>query len=271
MKNRNKQAVRVLIAGRAVAAWIAWATAAAIPAQPVHHLQLVYLTNFANGSLSPSADHLKSGDLQKGDGQVQGSAPMWTAKPGALELKVTKPDASAAPVSVGVFATPVAFGPGSTVEAQATFVRPSGPHAVGDVWAAAVAMRDGAVADLGDATRATVTFQVRGTTARMNVRGVNEAISGTQISPAAYDAIFGSNAQPFTLGLRIDRRTGKGVATLKSGSTVISRNVTFSAFKATSGPTITAIGAAVAINSVAAAPQTASAELRELRILAPKP
>jgi hypothetical protein len=271
MTNRNKQAAWVRISGRSLVACMAWASVTAIPAQPTDHIQLIYLANFANGSLSPSVDHRKFRDLQKGDGQMQGSSPMWTPKPGALELKVTKPDASDSPVSVGVFATPVAFGPGSVVEAQATFVRPSGPHAVGDVWAAAVAMRDGAAADLGGATRATVTFQVRGKTARMNVRGVNETISGTEISPAAYDAIFGDAAQPFTLHLRIDRRTGKGVAVLRSGSTAISRDVTFAAFKATTGPTITAIGAAVAINSVAAAPETASAELRELRILAPKP
>jgi hypothetical protein len=235
------------------------------------HLQLVYLANFHNGSYDPSVDKLQLGALQRGEAGVLGSNPTWTPQDGAIELKVTKPDAASDLVSAGLFATGqnVHFGPGSVLDIKATFIRPAGPLEEGVLWAAAIQARTGGTADLGTEKRAAVTFQVRGPTARMNVRGI-VGKAQEEIPQSTYDAIFSAiDPQPFTLELIIDRTTGDGAATFRAGDVVRSRNVTFADFKRDSGPVITAIGSALAIDT--ADNETASVQVREFRISTSSP
>lgn len=235
------------------------------------HTQLVYLANFHDGSYDPSVDKLGFGALQEGSAQAGNQYAKWTPADGAVKLEVTKPNAASDLVSAGLFVTgnKVDFGQGSIVEIQATFIRPKGPQHDGVLWAATIQARTGGTADLGTETRAGVTFQVRGPAARMNVRGI-EGSAKEEIPPGTYDAIFSlTDPQPFTLELLIDRIKGRGTATFKCGDFVRSRDVTFKAFKADSGPDITAVGPTLAIDT--ADDETASVEVRELRISTPIP
>lgn len=232
-------------------------------------LQLAYLANFHNGSLTPSVDKLKIGALQEGDAEVPGSNPQVTGKEGVIELQVTKPSAASDLVSVGVFATGpnVHFDQGSIFEIQATFIKPTGPHQAGTVWAATVSARTGNNRDLAAEDRANVTLQSRGTGCRMNVLVVDTPAKLDLDQPIC-DLIFGAHPQPFTLDLIVDRVSGVSTATLKVGSHVFSKTVAFTFFKKDSGPPITAVGPALAINT--AGHETASVLVREFRILTPK-
>lgn len=236
-----------------------------VPAQAAE-LQLAYLANFHSGSLEPSVDKLHFGPLLKGDAEVPYSHPLVSPKEGAIELKVTKPNAASDLVSVGVFATGpnVSFGPGSIFEIQATFIKPSGPHNPGTVWAAAVSARTGNNRDLAAEKRANVTLQSRGTGCRMNVLVVDQP-ARQDLEPSICDLIFGANPQPFTLDLIVDRTTDVSTATLKVGGHVFPKTVAFTFFKKDSGPPITAVGPALAINT--ADNQTASVLVREFRVL----
>jgi hypothetical protein len=240
-----------------------------LPAQAAD-LQLVYLANFHNGSLDPSVDKLRIGALQKGDAEVPDSNPLVTPKEGVIELKVTKPSDASDLVSVGVFATGpnVHFDQGSKFEIRATFIKPTGPHNEGTVWAAALSARTGNNRDLAAEKRANVTLQSRGTGCRMNVLIVDTP-ARQDLEPAICDMIFGAHPQPFTLDLIVDRTSDLSTATLKVGSHVFEKKVSFTFFKKDSGPPITAVGPALAINT--ADHKTASVLVREFRILTPKP
>src|SRR5690348_13840697 len=135
------------------------------------HLQLAYLANFHDGSYDPSVDKLGFGALKEGSAQPGNQYAKWTPANGAVKLEVTKPDPASDLVSAGLFLTgnEVNFGPGSTLDIQATFIRPHGPQHDGVIWAATIQARTGGTADLGTETRISVTFQVRGPAARMNV------------------------------------------------------------------------------------------------------
>lgn len=234
-------------------------------------LQLVYFANFHNGSLDPSADKLHIGALQKGSAEVPDSNPLVTGREGVIELKVTKPSDASDLVSVGVFATGanVHFDQGSRFEIQATFIKPTGPHETGTVWAATVSARTGNSRDLAAEKRANVTLQSRGTGCRMNVLIVDDPAGAKKdLDPAICDMIFGAHPQPFTLDLIVDRITGASTATVRVGNQAFSKTVAFTFFKKDSGPPITAVGPALAINT--ADHKTASVQVREFRILTAK-
>lgn len=239
-----------------------------IPVQAAD-LQLVYLANFHNGSLDPSVDKLHFGALVKGDAEVPDSQPMVTPKEGVIELKVTKPNEASDLVSVGAFATGpnVSFGQGSIFEIQATFIKPTGPHTPGTVWAATVSARTGNNRDLAAEKRANVTLQSRGSGCRMNVLVVDTPARQDLDAPIC-EMIFGPHPQAFTLDLIVDRTTDVSTARLKVGGHVFEKKVSFTFFKKNSGPPITAVGPALAINT--ADHQTASVLVREFRVLAPK-
>jgi len=241
---------------------------APIPANAAE-LRLVYLATFHNGSLDPSVDKLHIGALQKGDAEVPDSHPLVTPKEGTIELRVTKPDSASALVSVGVFATGpnVHFDQGSKFEIQATFIKPEGPHEPGTVWAAALSARTGNNRDLAAEKRANVTLQSRGTGCRMNVLIVDTPAK-QDLEQQICDMIFGAHPQPFTLDLIVDRTGSESTATLKVGSHAFEKKVSFTFFKKDSGPAITAVGSALAINT--ADHKTASVLVREFRILTPK-
>ena len=106
---------------------------------------------------------------------------------------------------------------------------------------------------------------MRGTSLRFNSPGGGP---GTDLPPEVYNEIFSlTDPQPFTLELLVDRINGAGKVSIKVGDRVFSRNVTFAAFPANSGPAITAVGPSLGI--VSAPGQTASVQLREFRISLP--
>lgn len=232
-------------------------------AQQVDRLHPGYLASFANGSLEPSLDRFDFGSLQQGHSQDSNTSPSWIPDGGNLVLQITRPaDLVGGVASIGVFATPVNFGPGTIFEARATFIKPVGPHGSTDIWAVVVGARTGDNDDLFAETRVGVSLQVRGTSLRFNSPGGGP---GTELPPEVYNEIFSStDPQPFTLELLVDRINGAGKVSIKVGDRVFSRAVNFAAFPAISGPSITAVGPSLGIAS--APGQTASVHLREFRI-----
>jgi len=235
-------------------------------AQVMDQSRLGYLASFENGSLEPALDRFNFGPLRTGHSQDPNNFPSWTPSGGDLTIQVTRPaDLVGGVASVGVFATPVDFGPGTILEARATFIRPVGPHGSTDIWAMVVGARTGDNDDLFAETRVGASLQVRGTSLRFNSPGGGP---GSDLPPEVYNEIFSTtDPQPFTLELLVDRISGTGRVTLKVGDRLFSRSVIFSAFPAASGPAITAVGPSLGI--VSPSGQAASVHLREFRISSP--
>jgi hypothetical protein len=173
---------------------------------------------------------------------------------GGVTLTITRPPgAPAGPVAVGAVATPVSFGLGSIFGVRAVYAQPMGPHAATDSWAAALLVRTGSVSDLPAEVRAAATFQVNGSSARLNTPFSSTPAGLANIPQSVYDAIFDPpDADPatFTLELLMDRNTGFAYAALSSGAYTVSRsNFTYANFGANFGPTITALEPGIAIAS----------------------
>lgn len=255
------------VAKYCAAALVVLASTTSLADSQADRLQLGYLTNFANSSLEPSLDRLGFGSLQQGHSQDANTDPSWTSDGGKLVLQITRPaDLVGGVASLGVFATPVNFGPGTIFEARATFIKPVGPHGSTDTWAIVVGARTGDNDDLFEETRVDVSLQVRGTLLRFNAPGTGSP--GPDLPREVYDEIFSStDPQPFTLELLVDRISGAGRVSLEVGDRVYSRPVNFPTFPADSGPSITAVGPSLGIAS--APGQTASVHLREFRMHMP--
>ena len=252
------------VAKNSVAALVLLASTTSLAASQADQLQLGYLTNFANSSLEPSLDRLGFGSLQEGHSQNSNTFPNWTPNGGKLVLQITRPaDLVGGVASLGVFATPVNFGPGTVFEARATFIKPVGPHGTSDIWAIVVGARTGDHDDLFEETRIGVSLQVRGTSLRLNAPGSGGP--GPDLPQEVYTQIFSpTDPKPFTLKLLVDRITGAGRVSLKVADRIYSRNVSFPAFPTDSGPVITAVGPSLGIAS--APGQSASVHLREFRM-----
>jgi hypothetical protein len=121
--------------------------------------------------------------------------------------------------------------------------------------------------DLATDTRVTVTVNVRpGFLVRLNVPFGSVEDTNMVLPPAAKNAIFSAtNPQPFTLELTVDRKRGKGTATLIVAGHEYTLGFTLSDFRANAGPAITAVGPGIAVNANAPG-QTASVVVREFRI-----
>lgn len=234
-------------------------------------LQLVYHASFANGSLESGYDPLNLGPLKFGDTGQEGIDPSWTPFSGDYLVGVTRPASLTSPgaAATGIFAAPVNFDVGSVVGMRATFIAPVGPHDSTDIWAVAVIVRPGGIDPLIDFPRAAATFQVRGTTARLNTPGASVPANLPFLPQELYNAVFSpTDPQPFTLELLVDRRSGRGEASLKIGDVVYSHQFEFLDFKADSGPVITNIGANIAIAN--APGKRASVRIRDIRIYSTK-
>ena len=230
-------------------------------------LQLVYHATFANGSLVSGIDPLNLGPLKFGDTGQEGIDPSWTPTSGDYLVGVTRPAALTSPgaAATGIFAAPVNFDVGSVVGLRATFIAPVGPHSSTDIWAVALIVRPGGIDPLIDFPRAAATLQVRGATARLNTPGASVPGNLPFLPQELYDAIFSpTNPQPFTLELLVDRKTGRGEASLKIGETVYSHQFEYLDFKADSGPVISNVGANIAIAN--APGQRASVRIRDIQI-----
>jgi hypothetical protein len=248
-----------------------WSLAAPASGARFEGLHLVYHATFANGSLESGVDPLTIGALKQGNSGETGIHPLWIPSKGDYLMSVTRPVGLTGPlVLAGLYATPVNFDVGSMVGLRATFVAPVGPHGSTDVWAITVAVAPGGVDPLILSPSAAATLQIRGAAARFNTPGASVPANLPNMPQSVYEAIFHpTNPQPFTLELLVDRKAGRGEASLKVGETVFSRSYQFAVFKADSGPVINKVGAEIAaINSSG---QPVSVRLRDFQIFTSKP
>jgi hypothetical protein len=127
--------------------------------------------------------------------------------------------------------------------------------------------RTGAKDDLASETKVATTVNVRpNQVVRLNVPFGSVETRNTPLPQAVKDAIFSTtDPQPFTLELTIDRKAGTGTAKLMVIDQVFSLSFTLADFVANGGPTITAVGPGIAVNSNGPG-QTASVHVRDFRI-----
>jgi hypothetical protein len=249
------------------------ASTASLAASESDKLQLAYQATFPNGSLEPSVNDLDiEGPMLTSSTLGADSNPTFTSLPGELFISVTRPVDTPAGVvaSAVVSVTPVNFGPGSISRVSATFRAPFGPLVTGG-WAVQVYSRTGGQDDLSTETRVAATLRVQpGGEVRLNVPQIDSggAPSTTfMVLPVEIlDDIFLS-PKPFTLDLTIDRTAGTGNAKLTVGNHVFRHPFDLKVFPVNDEPTISAMGAGVAMNGSSG--QTVSVHLREFRIYAP--
>ena len=231
-------------------------------------LRLAYQASFPNGSLGSSVDHLGVGPLVPGDPLIPGSNPTVSAAPGEVVVSIHRPLGLSPDLipSESLWATPVNFGPGSVVRISATFRAPVGPLPGGG-FAIGLVGRTGAKDDLATETKVATTINVRpGFLVRLNVPFGSVETRNMVLPQAVKDAMFSTtDPQPFTLSLTIDRIKGTGKSELKVGDQVFSLTFTLADFVADGGPTITAVGPGIAVNSNGPG-KTASVHVRDFRI-----
>jgi hypothetical protein len=118
-----------------------------------------------------------------------------------------------------------------------------------NAWAVAVVARTGDERDLTSEARLAVTFRVKNNAATLNVLEPSGSRGSVPIPPDIYDRIFGTGGkppEPFTLELFVDRRSGKGVASLIPSWPSVRVPFDLMTFGPQTGPQITAVGAALA-------------------------
>ena len=240
-------------------------------AGPSHsaQLRLAYQATFANGSLDPTPDFLGVGAMQPGDPLIPDSNPTVSFVPGEAVVSIHRP-LGLSPDEIpseSLFARPVDFGPGSIVRIQATFIAPVGPYATTGGFAIGLGGRTGGKDDLANETRVFTTVNVRpNQLVRLNVPFGSVETRNTVLPQAVKDAIFSTtDPQPFTLTLTIDRVSGTGKSELKVGDQLFTLTFTLADFLKDGGPTITAVGPGIAVNSNGPG-QTASVHIRDFRI-----
>ena len=236
-----------------------------IPGSPAStELRLAYLASFPNGSLEPSLDKLNAGAMFPGDPLIPGSNPTVSTSPGEVVVSIHRPvGLSPDLIPAESLWAPVNFGPGSVVRLRATFIAPVGPYATTGGFAIGLGARIGGKDDLPLEPRVFVTVNARpNQLVRFQVPFGSVEPTNTVLPQAVKDAIYSTtDPQPFT----IDRKLGKGTAKLMVIDQVFSLSFTLSDFLADSGPTITAVGPGIAVNSNGPG-QTASVHVREFRI-----
>jgi hypothetical protein len=241
-----------------------------IPSAPSSsELRLAYQASFPQGSLEPNVDKLDAGPMVPGDPLIPDSNPTVSAAPGEVVVSIHRPIGLSPDdiPSESIWATPVDFGPGSVVRIRATYIAPVGPYATTGGFAIGLVARTGAKDDLASETKVATTVNVRpNQVVRLNVPFGSVETRNMVLPQAVKDAIFSTtDPQPFTLELTIDRSKGTGKSELKVGDQVFSLTFTLADFLADGGPTITAVGPGIAVNSNGPG-QTASVHVRDFRI-----
>jgi hypothetical protein len=232
-------------------------------------LRLVYQATFANGSLEPTPDLLGVGAMVPGDPLIPDSNPTVSFAPGEAVVSIHRP-LGLSPDDIPsetLWALPVNFGRGSIVRIKATFIAPVGPYATTGGFAMGLVGRTGAKDDLAAETRVATTVNVRpNQLVRLNVPFGSVETTNMVLPQSVKDAIFSTtDPQPFTLTLTIDRTNGTGKSELKVGDQVFTLTFTLADFLKDGGPTITAVGPGIAVNSNGPG-QTASVHVRDFRI-----
>ena len=237
-------------------------------ADPVN-LTLTYLASFPGGSLEPSLDKLNLGPMVAGDPLIPDSDPTVSAGNGDVIVSIHRP-IGVSPDDIpseSIYATPVNFGPGSVVRLKATFIAPVGPYATTGGFAIGMGARTGAKDDLSTETRVFATVNVRpNQVVRFQIPFGSVETRTTTLPQAVKDAIYSTtDPQPFTIELTIDRIKGTGTAKLMVIDQVFTLTFTLADFLKDGGPTITAVGPGIAVNSNGPG-QTASVHVRDFRI-----
>ena len=240
-----------------------------IPSPAPSELTLAYLASFPGGSLEPALDKLRLGPMHPGDPLIPDSNPTVSALDGEVLLSIHRP-LGLSPDEIpaeSIFARPVEFGPGSVVRIRATFIAPVGPYTTTGGFAIGVGARIGGKDDLPLEPRVFTTVNVRpNQLVRFQVPFGATAPTNTDLPQAVKDAIFSTtDPQPFTIELTIDRKLGTATAKLMVIDQAFTLHFTLADFLADGGPTITAVGPGIAVNSNAPG-QTASVRVRDFRI-----
>lgn len=240
-----------------------------IPSPAPSELQLAYLATFPEGSLVPAVDKLGIGPMVAGDPLIPDSNPTVSALPGEVLVSIHRP-LGLSPDDIpseSIFATGLNSGAGSVLRIRSTFIAPVGPYATTGGFAIGLGARTGGKDDLASETRVFATVNVRpNQLVRFQVPFGAAAPTNTVLPQAVKDAIFSTtDPQPFTIELTIDRKTGTATAKLMVIDQVFALHFTLSDFLAESGPTITAAGPGIAVNSNAPG-ETASVRIRDFRI-----
>lgn len=241
-----------------------------IPSPAPSELRLAYQATFANSSLNPSIDKLSIGAMVPGDPLIPDTNPTLSFVPGEAVVRVHRPvdlSPDAFPAE-SLFATPLSFGPGSVVRFRATYRAPAGPLPGGG-FAIGLIARTGGKDDLATETIVGVTVNVRpGFLVRFGASFGNVDPARVVLPDDVKNAIFSStDPQPFTMELTIDRVHGTATGKLTVIDQVFTVPFVLSDFLANSGPTITAAGPGIAVNSNAPG-GTASVHIRDFRIYA---
>ena len=233
-------------------------------------LRLAYQASFPNGSLESSIDKLDVGPMQPGDTGIADSNPTIEKRPGEIFISISRPVGLSPDLTpaMGLWATPVEFGPGSVSRMSATFIAPVGPLPGGG-FAIGVNAKTGNQDDLSTDTRIAVTVNVRPDfVVRFGVPFGAAEPARVVLPQAVKDAMFSTtDPQPFTIELTVDRVAGTGMAKLMVIDQVFSVPFVLSEFLADGGPVITSVGPGLAVNANAPG-QTASVRVRDFRIYA---
>ena len=232
-------------------------------------LVLAYLATFPNGSLDSSVDRLGAGAMELGDTLIPGSNPSFEPLQGAIRVGITRPVDLSPDIIVAqsAWATKLNFGPGSVMRMKATFIAPLGPIPGGG-FAIGFGAKTGGKDDLPDEPRVFATVNVRpGFLVRLNVPFGSVEPTKMVLPTEMSDLIFSTtNPKPFTLELTIDRTNGTGqVKLMVAGQVAGPLSFHLSDFLPDSGPTITAAGAGIAVNSNGPG-QTASVAIQDFEI-----
>jgi hypothetical protein len=231
-------------------------------------LQLVYQASFPNGSLDSSLDKLGIGPMLPGDTGIANSNPTIEKRPGEIFLSISRPVDLSADLTpaMGLWATPVEFGPGSVSRYSSTFIAPKGPLPGGG-FAIGMNAKTGNQNDLTTDTRIAVTVNVRPDfVVRFGVPFGAAEPARVPLPQDVKDAMFSTtDPQPFTIELTVDRVLGKGMAKLMIIDQVFSVPFDLSDFLKDGGPAITSVGPGLAVNPNAPG-QTASVRVRDFRI-----
>jgi hypothetical protein len=245
--------------------------APASSASAPHEQPLAYLATFPNGSLVSSIDVLGAGAMQPGPTLIPDTNPTFTPLKGEFLIGITRP-VGLPPDEIpaaSLWATPVDFGPGSILRIRATFIAPVGPYATTGGFAIGVGAKTGGKDDLGESEpKVFVTVNVRpNQLVRFQVPFGSAEPRNMVLPQVVKDAIFSTtDPQPFTIELTVDRRVGTGTVKLTVlGQVFALQPFPLADFLADGGPTITAVGPGIAVNSNGPG-QTASVHVQDFRI-----
>ena len=216
-----------------------------------------YWTKFEGLGCCIVADslHTDPQGLQPGQGEA-GETAAWIAKSDALrmELKAPNPLQPSVP-SMGIFKTGQNFGPGTHFSVSATFRNPQG-RMDGPAWTVTVVARTGDTPDRSDLGRLQLSLRVRNGVHLRIQEGPDAASTAAIASAAVFDFVPTDPAykeiylehKPFTLMLDVNRKSGKGTATLSTASQEFPIPFEMGLFKKDSGAPLTTVGTAIANN-----------------------